>query len=72
MTSRSGQWSRCSATGTLMDSVMARHIAISTSAPIDFTVFTDVCTMSGARSSSAAASTASMLRSLTTLMAATP
>ena len=52
--------------------VMLRHIAISTSAPIDRTVFTDVCTIIGERSSTAAASTASRVRSLTMLIAATP
>ena len=41
---------------------MLRHIAIRTSAPIDFTVLTEVCTISGLRSSSAAASTASTRR----------
>ena len=60
MTSRSGQWSRWSATGTLIERVMAHHIAYRTSAPIDFTVLTEVWTMSGALSSSAAARTASM------------
>ena len=40
--------------------------------PIDRTVFTEVCTISGDRASTAAASTASMLRSLTMLMAGTP
>ena len=72
MTSRSGQWSRCSATGTVRCRVISVHIAKSTSAPIDLTVLTDVWTMSGARNASAAASTASIVRSLTTLIAATP
>jgi hypothetical protein len=42
------------------------------SSPIDFTLLTEVWTISGARSSVAAARTASSVRSLTTLMAATP
>ena len=41
-------------------------------APIDFTVFSEVCTMSGESSSVAAASTASSVRSSTMLIAATP
>ena len=41
-------------------------------APIDFTVFTEVWTISGDSSSVAAASTASSVRSLTMLIAATP
>ena len=72
ITSRSGQWSRCSVTGTSMPAVIDVHIANSTSLPIDFTVFTEVCTISGERSSTAAASTASSVRSLTMLIAATP
>ena len=59
-------------TGTDAGSAIARNIAISTSAPIARTVFTDVWTISGDSSSSAAAITASRLRSLTTLIAATP
>ena len=42
------------------------------STPVIFTCLTDVWTMTGARSSSAAARTASIVRSLMTLMAATP
>src|SRR5664280_2129876 len=60
------------ATGTVIERVISRHIAIKTSAPMDFTVLTDVWTISGARDSSAAARTASIVRSLTTLIAATP
>ena len=59
-------------TGTSIPAVIDRHIPYSTSRPIDFTVFTDVCTITGARSSTAAASTASSVRSLTMLNAATP
>ena len=69
---RSGQWSRWSVTGTGTPSARARHIAANGSAPSDFTVFTDVWTMSGASSSVAAARTASSVRSSTTLIAATP
>ncbi len=72
MTARSGQWSRWSATGTEMRFVISAHIAYMTSTPVISTCFTDVWTISGACSSSAAARTASMVRSLTTLMAATP
>ena len=73
MTSRSGQWSRWSATGTVTVPGVARtHIAYRPSTPVDFTCLTEVWTMSGARSSSAAARTASIVRSLTTLIAATP
>ena len=55
-----------------MSLVIARHIAIITSAPVSWTVFTEVWTISGARSSSAAARTACIVRSLMTLIAATP
>ena len=72
MTSRSGQWSRWRRPAPPPPPAIARHIAIRASAPIDFTVFTEVWTINGERNSSAAASTASMVRSLTTLMAATP
>ena len=51
---------------------ISRNIAYRTGMPIDFTVLTDVWMMTGARTSSAAASTASRVRSLTMLMAATP
>ena len=44
----------------------------SSARPYERTVFTEVCRMTGDRSSAAAASTASMLRSLMTLKAATP
>ena len=59
-------------TGTGTSSVRARQIAMNCRAPIDFTVFSDVWTISGASSSVAAARTASSDRSSTTLMAATP
>ena len=59
-------------TGTGTSRVIASHMANSTSRPIDFTVLTEVCTITGARSSAAAARTASRVRSLTTLKAATP
>ena len=72
MNARSGQWSRCRLTGTSMPAVSADHIANSRSIPIERTVFTEVWMMTGARSSTAAASTASSVRSLTTLIAATP
>ena len=72
ITARSGQWSRWSATGTVMSFVSARHIAIITSAPVSWTCLTEVWTITGARSSSAASSTACIVRSLTTLIAATP
>ena len=72
MNSRSGQWSRCRVTGTSMPAVISRHMANSRSRPMDRTVLTEVWMMTGARCSTAAASTASMVRSLTTLMAATP
>ena len=49
ITARSGQWSRCSVTGTSMPAVMASHIALSTRLPIDRTVLTDVCTINGER-----------------------
>ena len=69
---RSGQWSRCRQTGTSMPAVISRHMANSRSSPIDLTVLTEVWMMTGDRCSTAAASTASMVRSFTTLMAATP
>ncbi len=72
MTARSGQWSRCRVTGTSMFFVIVVHMPNSTSEPIDFTVFTLVCTISGERASTAAASTASSVRSLTMLIAGTP
>src|SRR5512141_43539 len=72
MTARSGQWSRWSATGTDTLPAISAHMPNRTSAPSIFTVLTDVWTISGARSSSAAASTASSVKSLTILMAATP
>src|ERR1700722_18358764 len=71
-TSRSGQWSRCRLTGTSIPAVSSRHIANSRSRPTLRTVLTDVWTITGERCSTAAASTASMLRSLTTFIAATP
>src|ERR1700748_1514762 len=70
--SRSGQWSRCSDTGTGTSSAQTRHMLYSALAPIDFTVLSDVWTMSGDSISVAAASTASSVRSSTTLIAATP
>ena len=72
MNDRSGQWSRCRLTGTSIPAVISRHMANSRSMPMDRTVLTDVWTMSGERSATAAASTASMVRSFTTLIAATP
>ena len=72
MTSRSGQWSRCRVTGTSIPAVIVFHMPNRTSRPIDFTVLTEVWTISGARCSTAAASTASSVRSLTMLKAATP
>ena len=72
ITSRSGQWSRCSVTGTDAGSAIVRNMFTSTSAPIERTVLTEVWTISGERTSSAAAITASSVRSLTTLNAATP
>ena len=70
--SRSGQWSRWSDTGTGTSSARARHMLYSGLAPIDLTVFSDVWTISGESRSVAAASTASRVRSSTTLIAATP
>ena len=70
--SRSGQWSRCSVTGTGVVVRPGAPHAYSGPAPIDFTVLSEVCTISGACSSAAAASTASSVRSSTTLIAATP
>ncbi len=70
--SRSGQWSRCSDTGTGTSSARVRHMLYSAFAPIDFTVLSDVWTMSGDSISVAAASTASSERSSTMLIAATP
>lgn len=55
-----------------MPAVIAVHRAYSTSLPMDLTVFTDVWTISGDAFSTAAASTASNVRSLNTLMAGTP
>ena len=72
MTSRSGQWSRCRVTGTSIPAVIVRHMPKSTSRPIDLTVLTEVWTITGARNSTAAARTASSVRSLTMLNAATP
>ncbi len=70
--SRSGQWSRWSATGTRTSFVYASHIAYIASRPVIITCLGEVWTMTGALSSSAAARTASIERSLMTLMAATP
>src|SRR5487761_1914235 len=72
ITSRSGQWSRCSATGTVTSFVYASHNAYMASRPVIFTCLTEVWRMTGALSSSAAARTASIERSLITLIAATP
>ncbi len=72
MTSRSGQWSRWMAAGTETLPAYATHIAYMASMPVIFTCLTEVWTMIGARSSSAAARTASIVRSLMTLIAATP
>jgi hypothetical protein len=72
ITSRSGQWSRCRATGTSMPAVIAVHMAKSTSEPMALTVFTEVCTITGERASTAPARTASMVRSFTMLIAGTP
>ena len=55
-----------------MPAVSSRHMAYSRSRPTDRTVLTEVWMMTGERCSTAAASTASSVRSLTTLMAATP
>src|SRR5580692_6426200 len=55
-----------------MPAVISRHIANSRSRPTDLTVLTEVWMMTGERSATAAASTASMVRSLTTLIAGTP
>ena len=52
--------------------VISVHMANMTSTPVISTCLTEVWRMTGARSSSAAASTASIVRSLTTLIAATP
>ncbi len=59
-------------TGIGASSARACQIAISERRPIDFTVFSEACTISGASSSVAAARTASSDRSSTTLIAATP
>ena len=72
MSARSGQWSRWRATGTGTSRAISWNIAYRTRMPMDWTVLTDVWTMSGASAAVAAASTASMVRSLTILMAATP
>src|ERR1700727_191926 len=72
MTSRSGQWSRWRLTGTSIPAVISRHMANSRSRPIDRTVLTEVWMMTGERSRTAAASTASIVRSLTMLIAGTP
>ena len=72
MSARSGQWSRWSATGTGTSRAISWNIVNSTRMPTDWTVLTEVWTMSGASASVAAASTASRVRSLTMLMAATP
>src|ERR1700761_2836856 len=55
-----------------MPAVISRHIANSRSRPMDRTVLTEVWMMTGERSRTAAASTASIVRSLTTLIAGTP
>ena len=72
MSARSGQWSRMSATGTGTSRAISWNMEYRTRIPMDCTVLTDVCTMSGASASVAAARTASRVRSLTMLMAATP
>ena len=72
MNSRSGQWSRCRLTGTWISAVSSRHIAKSRSMPMARTVLTDVWMITGARCATAAASTASRVRSFTMLIAATP
>ena len=59
-------------TGTSIPAVIDVHMEYSTSTPIDFTVFTDVCTINGDDFSTAAARTASRVRSLNTLIAGTP
>jgi len=63
---------RWSVTGTGAAAARARHIAISGPVPSDFTVLSEVWTISGDSSSVAAARTASRLRSSTMLIAATP
>ena len=47
ITARSGQWSRCSATGTETRPAYAVHIAYMASMPVIWTCLTDVWTMSG-------------------------
>ena len=72
MTDRSGQWSRCSVTGTGLSSARVVKMSNSCLRPYALTVLTEVCRMTGARSSAAAARTASIDRSLMMLNAATP
>jgi hypothetical protein len=72
MTVRSGQWSRCNVTGTSTSRMSAVKMSKSCPRPYVRTVLTEVWMITGARSSVAAASTASMLRSLTMLKAPTP
>src|SRR5450759_5856969 len=55
ITSRSGQWSRWSATGTRTSFVYKRQIAYIASRPVIFTCLTEVWRITGAWSSSAAA-----------------
>ena len=71
MKERSGQWSRCSATGTDADSAANEKIDDSSGAPMLFTVLTEVWMMTGDWASSAAATTARSDRSSTMLTAGT-
>ena len=71
MKARSGQWSRCSATGTDADSAANEKIDDSSGAPMLFTVLTEVWMMTGDCASSAAVTTARSDRSSTMLTAGT-
>src|SRR6478609_3914863 len=71
MTARSGQWSRCNATGTDALPAACWKIPEMISAPMLFTVLTEVCRMIGDWACSAAAMMARIDRSSTMLTAAT-
>ena len=63
MTARSGQWSRCSATGTGTSAAACRNIVVIRSVPIERTVLTEIWMISGELAATAAATTARRDRS---------
>ena len=63
MTARSGQWSRCRATGTGTSAAACRNIVVIRSVPIERTVLTEIWMIIGELAATAAAITARRLRS---------